>query len=203
MVHFCPRWSNVSVWIGSFDLAGNFMNERFFTSDEHFGHVNILKFCNRPWNTVEEMTEGLIENFNKWVPKGSVVYHLGDMFWKMDTQSALNVMDRLNGQHYLIKGNHDYSNYLKQIAHKFVWIKDYEVISVDKQPIALFHYPMKTWYRKEHGGWHLFGHVHGKSEFGIRMENGNSMDVGVDAWNYRPVSFDEIKYQFRRLEQGE
>ena len=58
------------------------MSNIFFTSDEHYGHANILQFCNRPFKSVEEMTEGLIANHNAVVGVNDVTYHCGDMFWR-------------------------------------------------------------------------------------------------------------------------
>ena len=78
----------------------------FFTSDTHFGHANIIRLCNRPFKDVEEMNEKLIENWNKVVPEDGTVFHLGDFAFG---GSALwnSVIPRLNGQIYLIIGNHE------------------------------------------------------------------------------------------------
>ena len=53
----------------------------FFTSDTHFGHSNIIKFCNRPFKNAEEMDRVLIENWNNKVPEDGLVFHLGDFGW--------------------------------------------------------------------------------------------------------------------------
>lgn len=77
----------------------------FFTSDLHFGHQNILKFCNRPWKTTEEMDEALIKRWNSVVGKDDIVFNLGDFAFAPDRRWK-EVLSRLNGHHYLILGNH-------------------------------------------------------------------------------------------------
>ena len=81
----------------------------FFTSDTHFGHANIIRLCNRPFKDVEEMNEKLVENWNRVVPEDGTVFHLGDFAFG---GSGLwnSVIPRLNGQIYLIIGNHDRKN---------------------------------------------------------------------------------------------
>lgn len=81
--------------------------EVFFTSDLHFGHKNVLKFDQRPFFTVSEMDNALIENWNKKVRQGDLVYVLGDMFWNSEVEYVQNILKTLNGQIVLIKGNHD------------------------------------------------------------------------------------------------
>ena len=84
------------------------MSDILFTSDQHFGHANVLKFCNRPFADLEEMTETLVDNWNKVVSNGSRVYVLGDMFWRtFGENDALTVMKRLKGQKFYIWGNHE------------------------------------------------------------------------------------------------
>ena len=79
----------------------------YFTSDTHFGHANIIKFCNRPFKNVEEMNQKLIENWNSVVGPNDLVFHLGDFafggqpLWRY-------IREQLNGNIILIKGNHKY-----------------------------------------------------------------------------------------------
>lgn len=79
----------------------------FFTSDTHFGHSNIIKFCNRPFKDAEEMDRVLIENWNNKVPEDGLVFHLGDFGWG-GYQEYKKIRDQLNGKIILIKGNHKY-----------------------------------------------------------------------------------------------
>ena len=102
----------------------------FFTSDLHFGHENVLRFDDRPFETVEEMDDELIKRWNDKVGKGDIVYVLGDLIWKTATNEAVQIIKRLNGQIVLIKGNHD--RFLHNAAAKkaLAGIKDYDDISV-------------------------------------------------------------------------
>lgn len=81
------------------------MSNIFFTSDTHFGHTNILQFCNRPFHSVQEMNEALINNWNNVVRPEDTVYHLGDFAFG-GSQLWNDVLSKLNGHIYLILGNH-------------------------------------------------------------------------------------------------
>lgn len=85
-------------------------HEIWVTSDTHFNHVNIIKYCNRPFLSVEEMNEVIINNWNDVVPKGATVYHLGD-FALGDKSLIPDLLNRLNGHIKFVMGNHD--NYEK------------------------------------------------------------------------------------------
>ena len=165
------------------------MNEPFFTSDTHWFHKNICEYSKRPFSSIEEHDEALIENWNKKVPKGSTVYHAGDfaMTWKKQEVTKVNkLLSRLNGTIHLILGNHD-RDAVKNA--KFAWIGDYKSIKVGDQKIVIFHYCIRSWHHSHRGSWMLFGHSHGN----LSVEGcGKCIDVGVDCWDYAPVSFDEI-----------
>ena len=78
----------------------------FFWSDPHFYHKNVIKYCDRPFDDLEHMHESLIENFNGVVQPGDTTYWLGDSFF-CGTGKAMLIMERLNGTHIMIRGNHD------------------------------------------------------------------------------------------------
>lgn len=160
----------------------------FFTSDLHFYHDNVIQYSNRPFKDVTEMNEALIANWNSVVKTTDVIYVLGDVaLCKPDL--ATSIVKRLNGTKHLLFGNHD-KNLRKNSDFLALWAsaQDYKEIKIHKQPIALMHYQMNVWNCSHHGSWHLHGHCHGEGEHIT-----NSLDVGVDVWNYTPVSFDEIK----------
>ena len=163
------------------------MNNIFFTSDTHFCHFNILRFCNRPFNNVEEMNEILIEKWNSVVKKGDRVYHLGDFgFRAKDNKELITIFNRLNGSKYLIIGNHDDETVVKQM--NWVYIKEQDGLRVASDYVWMNHFPMRSWNRSHYGSFHIYGHVHSKCNI-----YGKSIDVGCDAWDYTPVSFDTIK----------
>lgn len=164
---------------------------KWYTADEHYEHKNqhgtgVIEYCNRPFKDLDDMHESQVERHNSVVKKGDQVYHLGDFAF----HSVHKWISKLNGTHYLIRGTHDPG--IKKIPidpkNGFVWVKDVCKVKYEKQDIFLSHYAHRVWPRSHHGSWHLFGHSHG----GLEM-NGKSMDVGVDSWNFYPVSFDQVK----------
>jgi calcineurin-like phosphoesterase family protein len=168
----------------------------FFSSDHHFGHENVIGFAKRPYSSVEEMDEAMIANWNAVVAANDDMFIVGDFsFHKPDKTEE--ILGRLKGRKHLIIGNHD-NNWLRERNHKlFAWVKDLHTIKVTdpdvmggNQLIVLCHYAFRVWNRKHYGAWNLHGHSHG----GLVMLDGHKqLDVGVDVWNYRPVSYDTIK----------
>ncbi len=162
----------------------------WFTSDTHYGHTNIIKYAKRPFNSVEEMDEDMINRWNSVVKAGDSVYHLGD-FALCKPERALWIAHRLRGQKFLIFGNHDTD--LRQDVRflgAWVWAKDLTEIKVSKQRITLCHYAMRTWASSHHETWQLYGHSHGSLTDDVRLR---SVDVGVDCWNYTPVAFETLQ----------
>jgi calcineurin-like phosphoesterase family protein len=159
----------------------------FFTADTHFGHENIIKFCNRPFISVEEMNEVLIENWNSVVSDDDEIYHIGDFGWK-NNKLNIEILRRLNGIKYLIQGNHD-KKLIKDraIRNEFEWIKDYYELEHEDSFIVMCHYPFKVWNKNYYGAINLFGHSHGKTK-----TEANQLDVGVDVHNFKPISLDSI-----------
>jgi len=161
----------------------------YFTSDTHFGHANIIKYCNRPFKSSFEMDEALVSNWNTLVGPEDTVYHLGDFaFGRNAEQKYISTLaKRLNGYIHLINGNHE------KVAHSIPWrfttIKDYDEIEVEGQRIVLFHYGMRVWNKAGKGAWHLYGHSHDRLP-----PYGKSLDVGVDSCDYYPVGFARLKY---------
>lgn len=165
------------------------MSKVFFTSDTHFGHKNIITFCNRPYKNIEEMSEGLIQNWNKRISRGDSVYHLGD-FSMGSKELTLKVLNRLKGNIFLVRGNHD--DMIKgKLADRFAWIKDYYELKspLDKRKIVLCHFPIQVWNMSHKGSWHLHGHCHA----GLKQEDIKRLDIGVDNHNLQLVSLEEVK----------
>lgn len=166
------------------------MSDTWFTSDLHIGHSNILEYSNRPFKTVDEMNEALVDNWNRVVKAGDRVYCLGD-FALCDPDIASDFAGRLEGQKFFIWGNHDKAVRKHQPFLKhWVWQKDIADIKVGEQRIVLCHYALLTWNQSHRGAWSLHGHSHGSLR---ESPDALRTDVGVDCWDYRPVSFDELK----------
>ena len=179
----------------------------FFTSDLHFGHENVIRFDNRPFNTVVEMDDEMIKRWNTKVGKGDIVYVLGDFIWKAATNEAVSIIRRLNGQIILIKGNHD--RFLHNAAAKkaLAGINDYDDICVTLQDgttrrCILSHYFIPFYNGHRYQAIHLHGHSHLTEEAAeeVRIttelnEKGYDLkiyNVGCMYWNYTPVTLDEI-----------
>jgi len=171
------------------------MKNIWFTSDTHFGHSNILKFCNRPFENIWEHNEALIANWNSVVGPTDDVYHLGD-FGFGSKSYVIRILEQLNGKIFFIKGNHDKAVKKPEPSAYFQWMKDYYALPIQdeemgvKHKIILCHYAFEVWDKKHFGSWHLHGHSHGT------LPSGDSQaryDVGVDNNNYFPVSYEDIK----------
>jgi len=168
----------------------------WFTSDTHFGHTNILKYCGRPFETVEAMDEALITGWNERVKPGDLVYHLGD-FALVRPDQVQGYVKRLHGQIQLIHGNHDRFLKDKKRDFGFSWIGPYKEIKIDGQAIVLCHYPFVTWRSSYRGSWALHGHTHQRDP--ISDPTVKRMNVGVDAWAFRPVSFEEVVKEMSKV----
>ena len=158
----------------------------WFTSDTHFGHANIIKprMCDRPFDTIQEMDERLIANWNKVVRPNDEIYHMGDFSFARQPQL---IGRRLMGRKHLVRGNHDHFKQSHLMHECFEWVKDYHDLKVAGQRFILFHYPIRNWHHCYKGTIHLFGHSHGGTP-----DYGRSTDVGVDCWDYSPVHIDTI-----------
>jgi calcineurin-like phosphoesterase family protein len=154
------------------------MSNTFFTADTHFLHKNVIRYCERPFSSVEEMDETLISNWNAKVKPGDSVYHVGDFGFG----NCNSISERLNGKIYLVPGGHDKGHY-KNITY----VEPLKTIKIDNQIVVLCHYCLRTWDRSHYNSWALFGHSHGKLP-----PIGKSWDVGVDGNDYSPLSWDEI-----------
>lgn len=175
----------------------------FFTSDTHFNHANIIKFCGRPFNSVEEMNDELIRRWNEKVGPDDIVFHLGDFAWG-GSEIWNSILSRLNGHIHLIVGNHDEKNLRQNYAKYFDSVTYQKHIYVENVSIYLNHYPFLAFggaYKEKDACWELFGHVHssrtnthkGKDEVRLKHLFPTQYDVGVDNNNFEPISFREIK----------
>jgi calcineurin-like phosphoesterase family protein len=158
----------------------------WFTADTHFGHANIIKYCNRPFPNVEVMNNTIKDNWNRVVRPQDTIYILGDVAMKISYYEIRKILSTLNGQKYVILGDHD-----KQIwkcTDLIEEITPLKKITIDNISITLCHYCMRVWWKSHFNSWHLFGHSHGYLD-----AIGKSHDVGVDNNNFTPISFDELK----------
>lgn len=163
----------------------------WFTSDLHLGHRSAISMCERPFETVEEMNENIIRNFNQCVKKGDSVYILGDIAHRTPVIEVNKMISMLNGKKILCKGNHD----KKYETELFEGIYDFLEVRLDGINVVLMHYPMMSWPKSRYGSVHLHGHIHSKGDYNLDQKASGILryDVGIDANNYYPVSLEQIK----------
>ena len=167
----------------------------FFTADLHLGHSNIIKYCNRPFASVEEMDQTIIDRWNARVRPNDVLYCLGDWcLWRgskpIDVIAA-EYRERVHcGRIVMLWGNHDKKGRKNEKFQKlFDGIYDLLELELCGQLIVLCHYAMRVWNRSHHGSFHLYGHSHGSLP---DDPSSRSLDCGVDCFDFYPVSFDEV-----------
>lgn len=161
------------------------MINTWFTSDTHFQHASVIRHSQRPFSSVTEMDDTMVKRWNEVVGRHDQVWHLGDFSWH-GSRGALRILDRLQGGVHLVWGNHD-DNQTRKLS-RWLSSQPYAEIKLDGVRLVLFHYAMKVWNRAHHGAIHLYGHSH-RSLPG----DSQSCDVGVDCWDFRPVSLGQIK----------
>ena len=151
----------------------------FFTSDEHYGHRNIIKYCDRPFESIEEMDAEIIKRHNEVVSKNDIVIHAGD-FTLAKKQKAENYVNQLTGTHIFLSGSHDY--WLGKNHPLQIWEQN-----IEGQIVVACHYAMRTWPVSHYNSWQLFGHSHG-----ILEPIGKQWDIGVDNNDFYPLSFEQL-----------
>lgn len=159
----------------------------WFTADWHFGHhLMVEKY--RPYSSLNEMDDVIIESMAAVRPADRL-YVLGDISFRPPIETS-KLLGRINGQKYLIIGNHDKRINSPEINRHFIWMKDLESIKIDGQRVVMCHYPMLSWYGSSRGAWMLHGHCHGNLKTD-RLPPAKRIDVGWDVWN-RPLDLVEI-----------
>ncbi len=166
----------------------------YFTSDLHLGHENVIKLCNRPFDSVEEMDEALIRNWNRKVTNGDTVYVLGDLIYK-SKKPPEEYLRQLKGKKHLIVGNHDRSWYSKcQLDSFFLSVNNLLYMTDGKRQYTLCHYPMMSWPHMARC-YMVFGHIHGNTDaeyWPLIQRSDLMLNAGVDVNDFEPVTFDEM-----------
>lgn len=164
------------------------MTKTFFISDTHFGQRSMLHFKTkeglplRPFDSVEEMDELMVSNWNARVSPDDKVYHLGDVAMK---GSYLKILDRLNGRKTLVAGNHDIFR-TKIYKKYFENIRAYKMYP--KHGIIFSHIPVHPQQLNYKFKFNVHGHLHSNE---IEGDN-RYLNICVEKTNYKPVTFDEI-----------
>ena len=173
----------------------------WFTSDTHFWHENIIKYCDRPFRNAEEMNSELIRRWNETVPEDGIVFHLGD-FCHGSPKQWNDILHSLHGKIFLILGNHDMKYYRGGDMSGFEYVTQQMTIRVGAQSIILNHNPFLCYGGSYRNVWQLFGHVHsgpfshtGLDHPRLKILFPMQYDVGVDNNGFHPVSFAYVKQQ--------
>lgn len=168
------------------------MAEKWFISDTHFKHANIIKYCNRPFKDTTEMDEILILNWNRLVKPEDKVYHLGDVAcgYGGDDKVLGQLLARLNGHKRLVVGNHDN---LKSVALQTYFEKMEMWYGRKEWGFTCTHVPYMLQHLRD-GAFNVHGHVHNNS-----LNNPFYFNVSVEVNEYSPVSIDTILAQVKKV----
>lgn len=175
------------------------MSIDFFYSDPHFGHANIIEYCQRPFTDVEQMNTELVRRYNAVVQPGDVVLWCGDCFFKGDPARAKNILAEMAGTKLLVVGNHDKSpTAMAEMGFSLVLREG--VLNIAGRTCRVNHFPYapdpkyerpdrfkELRPRRVPGEILLHGHTHSKNRV-----NGNQINLSIDAWEYGPASFGQI-----------
>ena len=176
----------------------------FFTSDNHFGHANIIKYCNRPYLSTEDMDEDLIDRWNKRVGQNDTVFITGDMIFRLNGNPE-ELLEKLKGKKHLIIGNHD-SYWMKHVnLNKYFQSVNSYLETTDGQHRLIFsHYPMLSW-NHQRKSYMIHGHIHNDTSMDywpMIKARDNLLNAGVDVNNFEPVSLEELIKNNRKFKEN-
>ena len=155
----------------------------YLISDLHLDHKNIMRYCDRPFSSVEEMNRTIIDNWNEVVEEDDFVYLVGDLAFGRRRSKMRYWLKKLNGNVILILGNHD-KGYLDSIVHA-----DKCVLFYKGKKFLLIHDPKMV---NSGDDWVIHGHEHNNKPEKYPFMNGKNrtINVSVELINYTPISLD-------------
>lgn len=174
----------------------------FVTADTHFGHAKSLSFIQpdgsplRPFSSVEEMDEAMVERWNATVGTKDTVYHLGDV---VIPRSSLKLLDRLNGRKILIRGNHDqgalkdFSRYFEDVRGAFFHPGD----STMRGGLIFTHIPVHPSCLTGHYLGNVHGHLHCHQVMVDEQVDTRYFNACVERHDFTPVALEDIKAFFK------
>lgn len=176
----------------------------FFTSDFHLFHKNVIRFDNRPFETVEQMNQAIEDGWNEVVTPDDIVIYLGDLsFARASEKNEVGaILKRLNGTVHYVLGNHDKIEEIKAFG-RFQTIQDYLEVKITHQEgtkrvenlFCCFHYPIYSWNKAHHGSIMVHGHTHGNLHHGEDAsfyDNRKVIDAGCMLHDYKPLTHLQI-----------
>lgn len=162
----------------------------FFTSDTHFGHKNIIEYCNRPFDSVEQMNDFIIKQWNSVVRENDTVYHLGDVCLGLRKEEIAEILSKLNGTKYLVKGNHD--NWKNEVYREIGFKEVYDTPIIIKEFLILSHAPIPWKINPMY--LNLYGHVHDSDLY--ETYGKASACLCVERHNYTPIDLEFLKSKY-------
>ena len=171
----------------------------FFTADLHFGHNEIINYCERPFENTAEMNRALINNWNSRITNNDHVYIIGDLYYggrdAKSREEAIAIVKKLNGILHLVAGNHDFP-YLKNMEYHYLFadVDHIRYLKHDGKDIFLCHYPLAEWSGYYRGSWHIYGHIHNQKNTAYKHMSKleRALNAGVDICNFFPVTFEDL-----------
>ena len=163
--------------------------EKYIISDTHFNHANIIKYCNRPFNDIDDMNKKLIEYWNDTVTNEDIIYHLGD-FLLGSKYDLIDIVSKLKGHIYLVRGNHDRLPVSVYAEMGIVVLKN-PPIKVDDYKYLLTHRPLSNM-RIVDDYINIHGHIH-NTVLSKKYNSDNHINVSCDVTEYRPLLLKKIK----------
>jgi calcineurin-like phosphoesterase family protein len=175
----------------------------WFSSDWHLSHANIIRYANRPFKSVYDMDEVIIDNFFKTINSGDTLYFLGDLsFNKESDVRVINLLQKQNIRTFFLMGNHDKAMRTDEVRRA---IKDSTVFKgiwdrldehIEGQEVTMEHYPMLSFKGSHFNAWQLYGHHHSDIS---DVATGKKLNVCVDHHDFRPWSWEQVvEYMSRR-----
>ena len=158
----------------------------YVTSDHHWGHAAARGFYRRPFASVDEMDQVMIERWNAMIGPEDEVWHLGDFAVRQSAGRVASLLMLLHGRKHLVVGNNDDDAVTRCDAWQSV--QPYVELVVDGTRFVLCHYPFRTWRDMGKAAINLHGHSHGRLKPLARQ-----FDVGVDVWDFQPVRLADIR----------
>lgn len=171
------------------------MND-WFASDHHIFHRRIIEFCGRPHKSLEDMHDAIVEDHNRVVMRGDRVWIVGDFSFG-ETYETSRILERMNGQKFLVKGNHDHQRRINGVVG-YADVFHYKELKFGEDHVILSHFPMLMWNRAHHGAYHLHGHCHGNIRYPAPLAKARIFDVGIDHLfklngSYSPVDWEWLR----------
>lgn len=174
---------------------------KLFSSDWHLSHNNVINWSKRPFDSIEQMNDTIIQNMINATQGGDDFYFLGDLSWDQNVTKDFFARWPYNVNFHWILGNHEKKQW-KKFESKCASISMLKEININKTMVVLCHYPMLTWNKSHYNSWMLYGHHHKNShgrEKIDKLATGKMLNVNVEFHHYNPWTEEElIQYMSKR-----